>query len=311
MIFIGVFIFGIWLIGVLTMPPTRDDPAHEQPQEAPVVGIRQSDAPSSLPAGKKFKIVDTGGRFESIREKIISQLGVIIAPRSPGKSAPKRLDPVAYGRSSAIIKSFKARDYPSCLESLDAMHTADGISTPEPEAVLFRSLLLNKLGRNDEAEQELVKLDHLATEPSADDGESMERLRTRLVLWEALGGYDEGARQATKTLSIVLDNPTGWKAGTLEQVYQMRARMLVLSGDYAAALADEKSALALPLSSTRSGASRAVLHDTEAQARQSHLNTMIMQWELLEQEFPEYAAYLESNGSPEPQPDRRDLRDVD
>ncbi len=256
-------------------------------------------------------MVDAGGRFESIREKIISQLGVIIAPRSPGKSAPKRLDPAAYGRSSAIIKSFKARDYPACLESLDTMQAADGISTPEPEAVLFRGLLLNKLGRNDEAEQELVKLDHLATEPSSDDGESMERLRTRLVLWEVLGGYDEGARQATRTLSTVLGNPTGWRAGTLEQVYQMRARMLILSGDYAAALADEKSAIALPLSNKGPDASQRVLNQTEAQARQSHLNSMIMQWELLEQEFPEYAAYLESNGSPEPQPERRDLRDVD
>lgn len=256
-------------------------------------------------------MVDARGRFESLRDKIINQLGVVISPRPTGKKAPLRLDPTAYARSSEVIRSFKTRDYAACLEALDTMHTVDGISTPEPEAVLFRSLILSKLGRNDPMEQELVKLDHLGPEPAADDGESMERLRTRLVLWEALGGYDEGARQATKNLSIVLGNPTGWKAGTLEQLYQMRTRMLVLSGDYAAALADEKSALALPLSSTRAGASQAALRDTEAQARQSHLNTMIMQWELSEQEFPEYAAYLESIGSPEPQSDRRDLRDVD
>ena len=87
--------------------------------------------------------------------------------------------------------------------------------------------------------------------------------------------------------------------------------MLILSGDYAAALADEKSAIALPLSNTGPDVSQRVRNQTEAQARQSHLNTMVMQWELLEQEFPEYAAYLESKGSPEPQPDRRDLRDVD
>ncbi|MEY3895673.1 MAG: hypothetical protein RLZZ214_1192 [Verrucomicrobiota bacterium] len=308
---------GCWLV-TRAKPDLRPEPlapsaANAPAVSAPVITPRPADAPppTEVPAKRKFKMVDARGRFESLRDKIIIQLGVVISPRSTGKKTPLRLDPTAYARSSDVIRSFKTRDYSACLEALDTMHTADGISTPEPEAVLFRSLLLNKLGRNDEAEQELVKLDHLATEPSADDGESMERLRTRLVLWEALGGYDEGARQATKTLSIVLGNPTGWKAGTLEQVYQMRARMLVLSGDYAAALADEKSALALPLSSTRSGTSRAVLHDTEAQARQSHLNTMVMQWELLEQEFPEYAAYLESNGSPEPQPDRRDLRDVD
>jgi hypothetical protein len=28
-----------------------------------------------------------------------------------------------------------------------------------------------------------------------------------------------------------------------------------------------------------------------------------MEWELLEQEFPEYTAYLEANGYPEPMPD--------
>jgi hypothetical protein len=38
---------------------------------------------------------------------------------------------------------------------------------------------------------------------------------------------------------------------------------------------------------------------------------MVMQWELLEQEFPDYAGYLASIGSPEPKPDRRDLRDED
>ncbi len=306
MITVAMMIFGTWLYGFLNMAPSDSG----NPRAPASNHVRPSNEPDPLTT-KQFKLVDAGGQFESLRDKIISQLGVIISQRAPDKSAPKRLDPAAYGKSSAIIKSFKARDYPACLESFDAMHAAEGISTPEPEAVLFRSLLLNKLGRNDDAEQELAKLDHLAPEPSADDGESMERLRTRLVLWEALGGYDEGARQATKTLATVLGNPTGWKAGTLEQVYQMRARMLILSGDYAAAFADEKSAIALPLPNTVSGVSQSVLKLTEAQTRQSHLNTMVMQWELLEQEFPEYAAYLESKGSPEPQPDRRDLRDVD
>ena len=94
--------------------------------------------------------------------------------------------------------------------------------------------------------------------------------------------------------------------------------MLVLNGNFAAALADEKSAIALPLPCTTAGTMLKSLHFTEAQARQSHLNTMVMQWELLEQEFPGYADYfvenakfLEMTGSSQPQPDRRNLRDVE
>jgi serine/threonine protein kinase len=316
LIFVGVFIFGFWLIAFLTFPPPpRDDPAHEQPQEAPVdtpsVSNHSSDAASTPPAAKKFKIVDAGGRFESMRQKITDHLGIIISPRSTGETAPKRLDPSAYSKSSAVIRSYKTRDYSGCLEALDAMHASDGVSTPEPEAVLFRCLLLNKLGRIDEAEQELVKLGSRQSEPVTEHGDFMQRLAARLVLWEALGGYEQGAKLASDTISTVLSDPDKWPAGTLERLYQLRARMRVLSGDYAAGLADEKSAIALPPSATKAGTMFKSQNYTEAQTRQSHLNTMVMQWELLEQEFPEYGAYLVSNGSPEPQPDRRDLRDVD
>ncbi len=315
LIFVGVVLVSFWLIGFLRMPPTGSDPVREQPQKAPPetprVSNHSSDAASTPPAAKEFKIVDAGGRFESMRQKITDHLGIIISPRSTGKTAPKRLDPSAYSKSSAVFRSYKTRDYSGCLEALDALHAANGVKIPEPEAVLFRCMLLNKLGRTDEAEQELVALSSRPTETVADHGDFMQRLSARLVLWEALGGYEQGAKLASETISMVLSNPDKWQAGTLEQLYQQRARMLILSGDFAGALADEKSAIGLPLPRTTAGTMIKNLNHTEAQARQSHLNTMVMQWELLEQEFPEYAAYLVSNGSPEPQPDRRDLRDVD
>jgi hypothetical protein len=194
---------------------------------------------------------------------------------------------------------------------LDALHAANGVTSPEPEAVLFRCLLLNKLGRAEEAEQELVALNSRPTETVADHGDFMQRLSARLVLWEALGGYEQGAKLVSETISMVLSDPDSWEAGTLEQLYQYRARMLILFGDFAGALADEKFAIGLPLPRITAGTMIKNLNHTEAQARQSHLNTMVMHWELLEQEFPEYADYLTSIGSPEPQPDWRDLRDVD
>lgn len=263
-------------------------------------------------------MVDSGGGFESNRQKIMDRLGVIIAPRPSANPAPKRFDVSAYGTRSAVIKSFGKRDYSGCLEALDALLAADGITSPEPERVLFRCLLLKKSGRDDEAEQELVTLGHRDAETPTDQGDFMPRLQARLVLWEALGGYGKGTELASGILSTVLAHPAEWQAGTLERLYQLRARVLVLAGDFAAALADERSAIALPLACTTAGSMRESLNFTEAQARQSHLNTMVMEWELLDQEFPGYADYLEENakfwemtGSAPPKPDRRDLRDVE
>jgi len=258
-----------------------------------------------------FKIVDAGGRFESMREKVTGQLGVIISSRSSGTTAPKRLDPTAYSKSSAVFRSYKARDYATCLDALDALHAARGVSQPEPEAVLFRCLLLAKLGRSAEAEAALLELNRRPVESVADPADFMQRLSARLDLWEALGCHTEAAKAVSEILALVLGDPDKWPAGTLEQLYQQRARTLILAGDFAGALADEKSAVGLPLPLTNVGTTVKALDQTEAQARQSHLNTMVMQWELLEQEFPDYAGYLTGIGSPEPKPDRRDLRDVD
>jgi hypothetical protein len=77
-------------------------------------------------------------------------------------------------------------------------------------------------------------------------------------------------------------------------------------GDMAGALADELAALALP-----PGISAGGRPESAEEAQQLHLNTIVMEWELLEQELPAYAEYLEANGNPEPKPDHRNLRAVD
>lgn len=309
---VTVLIMIACIYGLSRQPPAGSTTAVEDQQEsvsgAAVEVARLPDAP---PSPKKFKMVDAGGRFESLREKIIDQLGVIIATRTSEEPAPKRLDPSAYGRGLAIIRAFKERDYSKCLEALDTKLAADGVTTPEPEAVLFRCLLLNKLGREDESQSELRKLATRSKGQITGGGDTIRRLRARLVLWEALGGYKEGAENVSEAISAGLGNPGASEAGSLEQLYHMRARMLVLAGDFRAALADERAAIDLPLAHTTAGTLLKTLHYTEAQALQTHLNTMVMQWELLEHEFPAYASYLADAGSPEPQPDRRDLRDED
>lgn len=313
MIFVGVFLLASWLIGVLLSPPPGRNPAGPQTEETPSAppDNKPSDATSAPPIAKGFKIVDAGGRFESMREKITGQLGVIMSPRSSGTTAPKRLDPTAYSKSSAVFRSYKARDYAGCLDAIDALHAARGVSKPEPEAVLFRCMLLTKLGRSGEAEPALLELSRRPVERVADPADFMLRLSARLDLWEALGGHAAAVKLVTETLSQVQEDAAKWPAGTLEQLYHQRARALILAGDFAGALADEQSAIGLPLPLTNVGTTAKALDQTEAQARQAHLNTMVMQWELLEQEFPDYAGYLTSIGSPEPKLDRRDLRDVD
>ena len=177
--------------------------------------------------------------------------------------------------------------------------------------MLFRCVLLNKLGREKEVQDQLIKLRKRDITLALNDVNLMLRLKTRLILWEALGGYEDGFKQVSETIAMSLRDPGKLEAGILEQLFHLRARMSLLSGDYAGVLADEKSAIALPLKATAAGTNYNSSEYTEAQVRQSHLNTMVMQWELLEHEFPDYADYLESNDSPDPQPDRRDLRDKD
>lgn len=89
-------------------------------------------------------------------------------------------------------------------------------------------------------------------------------------------------------------------------LHRDRARARILQGNMAGALEDERAALALPPGSTASGRP-----ESAEEAQQLHLNTIVMEWELLEQEFTAYADYLEASGSPEPKPDHRNLRAVD
>jgi|GEM_PF-682012 len=258
---------------------------------------------------RKIKIVDMGGQFNSVRAKIIDQLGVILASASPPK--PVRLDLNAYAKTANIPKAFEQRDYDGALKALDIRLADNQEEAPEPELILFRGFLLKKLGREEEMKREMMKVADKGLESFSSKKTLLMRLKTRVMLWEALDNAAQGANIVSKILDHVLANLSDWRPDTTETLYQLRARMRVLTGDFAGALADEKAALAMPLRFTSASPEQQRPGETEIRARQRFLNTMVMQWELLEQEFPQYADYLEKHGSPEPLPDLRNLDDAD
>lgn len=257
--------------------------------------------------------MNAGGQFESNRQKILNNLGSILVTEAQAKAAREKpnYDISAYQRSSNIKKAFERKDYSATLEALDVRLAAEGVSSPEPEVILFRALLFKKLGREEEMQREISKVSGKGVKSTALKTTPPAKLNARMLLWEALGCYEEGETLASEVIKSVTAHPAEWKVGTAEDFYQKRARMRVLAGDFAGALADENSALALPLQYSQASLSQKTLGETDAQARQSKLNTVVFQWELLEQEFPQYADYLAARGSPEPLPDLRNLKDDD
>jgi hypothetical protein len=88
-------------------------------------------------------------------------------------------------------------------------------------------------------------------------------------------------------------------------LYNQRARFRIILDNFKGALADEREALNLPPQKYMSS------RLSEKQSYQTHLNTIVSKWEMLEQEFPAYADYLEANGWPEPKPDHGDYQSED
>jgi hypothetical protein len=138
-------------------------------------------------------------------------------------------------------------------------------------------------------------------------------LAMRLLLLEALELHGEAQEHATEAIEAA--RPTLIRAGSqarredvlsVVKLYNVRARARILQGDMAGALADERAALELP-----PGFYESLSAETAEESLQVHLNTIVMEWELLEQEFPAYADYLEANGWPEPKPDKRNLKAQD
>jgi serine/threonine protein kinase len=274
----------------------------------PSIATEAAPPPAS---GRKPKIVDSRGHFKSLRERVIEVIpvAIIVAPSGDGP----RLDLSDYGDRSAILKAYQARDYSGCLSLLKARIEKQPSLLKNPLCVLFKALLSKQLSRESDMQAAIKDFGKLPHEESSAAVPSEISLGMRLTLLEALDLH--GETQSHATAAIEAARPTLLRSGsqarrkdvlTVVTLYRDRARARILQGDMAGALADEHAALALP-----PGDYSEPLHFSKAEIQQLHLNTIVMEWELLEQEFPAYADYLEANGWPEPKPNHRNLKAED
>lgn len=264
-----------------------------------------AESPSPPPSRRTPKIVDAGGNFTSVRERVISAIPAAISVNSPDNQLS--LDLTDYAKKAAILEAYENREYPECLSLLDARMESYPDLKRKPLCLRLKALLLKQLRREDE-------IDGLLSAISSSDStsEAPDETRHHLALLEALERYDDAEKFVTGVLQVNLAPPRTSKGSVsdtlkLVELYNQRARVRILSGDHAGALADEHAALKLPPGSYPPQ----VRGMTTDKIQQAHLNTVVMQWELLEQELPAYAEYLDSKGWPEPKPDHRNLDAMD
>lgn len=284
----------------------------KQPPTAPATSpIAAAPSAPNATSGRKPKIVDARGDFKSLRERVIEVIPAAITV-APADDEP-RLDLGDYGDRSAILKSYQARDYSRCLDLLNARINNKPPLLKNPLCILFRAVLFKQLNRESEEQAALKHFRQLTSDhgnaPKSDNND----LGMLLTLLEALDQHREAEAHASAAIEaaraeLSRDGPQARREDVcaVMMLYRDRARTRILQGDMAGALADEEAALKLP-----SGMNPGGSVETAEEAQQIHLNTIVMEWELLEQEFPAYADYLEANGSPEPKPVHRDLRAVD
>jgi hypothetical protein len=267
-------------------------------------------APATLsPAPRKPKIVDARGTFKSVRERVIEAIPAAVSTAPSGGEV--RLDLGDYADRSAILKSYQSRDYSTCLDLLNARTERQTDLLNNPLCLLLKALLLQHLNRLADLRSVIVDFSELITMKQVQWPGGSHAMA--LPFMEALGQHKEAEGFVTRALAaahadLVQTGPNARRQEIHDTVllYRDRARTRILQGNMAGALADEREALALPPGTSGSGRP-----ESAEEAQQLHLNTIVMEWELLEQEFPEYNAYLAANGSPEPKPDHRNLRAVD
>jgi serine/threonine protein kinase len=266
---------------------------------------------ASLPAATASHsppiIADSSGDSPSMRERLLKVIpSVIVAVSMDMDQGP---DLEEYSRQAGIRTAYQNRDYSACLVLLDERLNTSPELRKNHACSLFRALLLKRLDRTHEVDLELSRVNVEPGTVRTPDGLRLHQVTERIILWEALGHYRQAEQFLSKTIPPLVesltDSHSGMGSSVAQDLYNQRARMRILGGDFAGALADENAALALPPEPFELSGQQA----TPAQLQQSHLNTIVTSWGLLRQEFTAYADYLETNGSPEPKPDMRNLDD--
>jgi hypothetical protein len=273
--------------------------------------VAENPSAPAATSGRKPKIVDSQGYFKSLRERVIEVIPAAISA-APSENGP-RYDLSNFRNQSGILKAYQSRDYTGCLDLLNARIKDQPTLLKNPLCLLFKALLYKQLSRESDMQAALVDFRKLPREESSAAGMNKTGLSMRMTLLEVLNLHEEAEEYAataikTARAELMKFGPKADRQGvlTVMLLYRDRARTHILQGDMASALADEHAALELPPGIVPAGSP-----ETPEEARQIHLNTIVMEWELLEQEFPAYADYLEANGWPEPKPDHRNLKAID
>jgi len=253
------------------------------------------------PSPRAPKIVDMRGQFKSARERVIA---VIPAAVSLARSGKVRLDLTERAETNAIQNAFETRNYAKCVELLDTRMESHADLNSKACFMLVKALALKNLELQAESEEVIRYVHGLPIGDLSLEGDLFRELKIRLTLLEGLGQPDHAEKLVTEALSLASGSAKP-DNNELVSLFNLRARFRILSGNHAGALADELKARDLPPQQNPE------LLQSEAEAYQYHLNTIVMQWEMLEQEFPAYASHLEANGWPEPKPDHRNHRAED
>ena len=302
-------VFGILIVAGSVIIANRSGSKHS-PSKQDLPLIVSNPAPPA-PSGRAPKIVNSQGYFKSLRERVIEVIPAAIS--APTSEDGPRYDLSNFRNQSAILKAYQSRDYNACLDLLNARIKDQPTLLKNPLSLLFKALLYKQLGAENDMQAALRDLAKFSREEPSAAAAGDTALAMRLLLLEALELHSEAQEHATEAIEAA--RPTLIRAGSqarredvlsVVKLYNVRARARILQGDMAGALADERAALELP-----PGFYESLSAETAEESLQVHLNTIVMEWELLEQEFPAYADYLEANGWPEPKPDMRNLKAQD
>ena len=283
-------------IKVFVIRPTEERTIVSNPPVAPSPSKPASESEKSESANatpRRIKIVDMRGHFQSNREKVLAILPFVLPSSSKGS---RNLDFRSTSEKRSLIKAYESRDYEECLELLEKSIASLQDSGCPRSVILLKALILKHLGRDDDMKNLLTDIE--ASFPKI----SIHELSHEVILLESLERYE----YAEKLVSHVIRTEHA-SIDTSDKIslYNQRARFRIILENFKGALADEREALNLPPQKYMSS------RLSEKQSYQTHLNTIVSKWEMLEQEFPAYADYLEANGWPEPKPDHGDYQSED
>ena len=263
----------------------KQNKQHSASDQQTVIPEKVNDSVAPKPRTPRF--IDMRGHFRSSRERVIAVLPYALAtPRYTSDQLDQAF--AARLEVKAISQAYVSRDYEKCLQLIEKRIVGNPEFCENTCFTLLKALVLKHLNQSQELEN-LMKI--IETRPAIIDPSAIHAVVTFL---EPLGYITYAERLINNTMNdLAKDSKTSERI----ELYHQRARCRILSGNHAGALADERAALELPPEGPTNNPT------LKKQTYQRHLNTIVRNWELLEQEFPTYAAYLAANGYPDPMPD--------